>query len=75
MPPANHNRQIDELRRYIDGGPTPSNGLLVRVDRLEERVKRAEWWQRIIITALIGSIATASVAYWTHTEAAAVVHK
>jgi hypothetical protein len=55
--------EVVRLRRLIIGESEPERGLVLRVDRLEQRQERATFWSQtavgVVITAVIGSILTA----------------
>jgi hypothetical protein len=55
-------RDTVEIRRMLWGH---EEGLVVRVDRLEQREQRTLWWMRAAIVAALAALARA-VAEWFH---------
>lgn len=55
--------EVLRLRRLIVGESEPERGLILRVDRLEQRQERSTLWSQtaigVVITAIVGSILTA----------------
>jgi hypothetical protein len=51
--------KLDRLDRHITGGSEPSRGIIVRVDRLEQRGEASAWWTRTAVGAALGAAATA----------------
>lgn len=47
--------KLEKIEKWIVGNGKPESGLLIRVDRLEGKAKRATW----IISTLFGALAMA----------------
>ena len=53
-------RKLDRILRHLEGNGR--DGLLVRVDRLEQAEQRRSWLVRVIAAAVIGLIA--KMTFW-----------
>lgn len=51
-------RNLERLNHLITGGDNPSEGLLLRFDRVEQAAKRAAVWTRAAIGATVTSLFT-----------------
>lgn len=62
MPYSNEEiyRTVKRIEEILTGNGHPANGLVVRVDRLEQAEQRRGWWSKTAlgaaITAAIGSL-------------------
>lgn len=48
---------VKAIRKHIDGGDKPADGLLLRVDRLEQNETRRRWFSHAAIVAGLASLA------------------
>jgi hypothetical protein len=55
---TNLSKRIHNIEVLLTGNGNPSDGLIVRTDRLEQDGKRQKWMVKTIGAALIGSILT-----------------
>lgn len=55
-------KELTQVRHYITGNGTPERGMLIRVDRLEQREHSRTWWIRAAVTAAMGAVLTAATA-------------
>ena len=46
------------VREILTGNGDPSKGLIVRIDRVEGKIKRADWALKALAVALLSGIAT-----------------
>lgn len=44
-------KKIDRLDQLITGGDSPNSGIIVRVDRIEQREARRDWWTKTAMGA------------------------
>lgn len=52
--------KIDRLDHLITGGDSPNSGIIVRVDRIEQREVRRDWWTKTAMgAATVACIGTA----------------
>ncbi len=49
-------KNVAHLDHIVTGNGDPTNGHIVRIDRLEQDAGRQRWWTRSIATALIASV-------------------
>lgn len=59
MTRAEETRLIEDvsiIRRHIDGGDKPETGMIVRLDRLEQKDTRRERWTAAAIVAIVANI-------------------
>lgn len=47
---------VAEIRRLLTGGHEPSNGIIVRLDRLEQTEKRRSWATHTALAGVIGLV-------------------
>lgn len=52
------NRKLDLVTKLLTGNGDPSTGYIVRIDRLEQRDKRRDKWQWIVVGAVTVLIVT-----------------
>lgn len=55
------------VERYITGGSEPHGGLIVRVDRIEQRAESATFWTRTAIGGALTAVAGSAWALLTKT--------
>jgi hypothetical protein len=52
----------ERIEMLLTGNGQPGNGLVVRVDRIEQNERRRDWWIRTTIAAAFTAVATAGTA-------------
>lgn len=50
---------IADIKELLTGNGDPSKGIIVRVDRLEQKGESTTWWTRAALGGVVGSIITA----------------
>jgi hypothetical protein len=48
------NKKLDTLHEILTGNGTPSKGVIVRLDRVEQKTNAASWFIGVVIVALVG---------------------
>jgi hypothetical protein len=55
-------KKLDELHKLMTGNSEPHKGVIVRMDRLEQRSRATLWFVNVVLGALITAVVAGTVA-------------